>query len=91
MQQHVRVPYSVRVLSCWLMGDFKPFSVGLPLCFTSQGAGGAAGKKETPQERLKRLMQAQLNKQQQKDHLTTAQKKVQVGMGYRVVMLGGMT
>lgn len=40
----------------------------------------AAAAKETPQERLKRLMQAQLNKQQQKDHLSNAQKRLQVGV-----------
>lgn len=45
-------------------------------------AGGAAdgGKKETPQERLKRIMAAQLNKQQQKDSVTAAQKRIQVAI-----------
>ncbi len=45
------------------------------------GAGAAAAAKETPQERLKRIMAAQLNKQAQKDNLATAQKKLQVGHG----------
>lgn len=35
--------------------------------------------KETPQERLKRIMQAQLNRQAQKDNVVAAQKKMQVG------------
>eukprot|EP00798_Chlamydomonas_sp_ICE-L_P001560 gene1560-32942_t len=34
---------------------------------------------ETPQERLKRIMQAQLNKQAQKDVVVTEKKKLQVG------------
>lgn len=37
-----------------------------------------AAAKETPQERLKRLMQAQLNKAAQKDSLAVAQRKIQV-------------
>ena len=36
----------------------------------------AAGVKETPMERLKRLRAAQLNKTFQKDMLSTAQKRV---------------
>ncbi|EFJ50870.1 hypothetical protein VOLCADRAFT_103657 [Volvox carteri f. nagariensis] len=42
------------------------------------GPAGAAAVKETPQERLKRIMAAQLNKQAQKDHLVAAQRKLQV-------------
>jgi hypothetical protein len=41
-------------------------------------AAAAAGPKESAQERLKRLMQAQLNKAAQKDSLANAQKKIQV-------------
>jgi hypothetical protein len=41
-------------------------------------AGAAAAPKESAQERLKRLMQAQLNKAAQKDSLANAQKKIQV-------------
>ncbi|GFR43558.1 hypothetical protein Agub_g4651 [Astrephomene gubernaculifera] len=41
-------------------------------------AAGSASVKETPQERLKRIMAAQLNKQAQKDHLVAAQRKLQV-------------
>ncbi|KAG2445716.1 hypothetical protein HXX76_000322 [Chlamydomonas incerta] len=41
-------------------------------------AGAPAGVKETPQERLKRIMAAQLNKQAQKDNIQAAQKKLQV-------------
>jgi hypothetical protein len=37
-----------------------------------------AAKAETPQERLKRIMQAQLNKQLKKDTVTQTQKKFQV-------------
>jgi hypothetical protein len=39
----------------------------------------AATPKESAQERLKRLMQAQLNKAAQKDSLASAQKRIQVG------------
>jgi hypothetical protein len=39
-----------------------------------------AAARETPQERLKRLMQAQLNKAAQKDSLANAHKKIQVCM-----------
>lgn len=35
------------------------------------------GKKETHQDRLKRIMQAQLNKQVQRDNLTTTHRKMQ--------------
>ncbi len=35
--------------------------------------------RETPQERIKRLMAAQLNKKIQKDSVSAAQKKLQVG------------
>ncbi len=38
-----------------------------------------AAARETPQERLKRIMAAQLNKQLNKDHLATAHKRLQVG------------
>jgi hypothetical protein len=41
----------------------------------------AAAGKETAQERLKRLMQAQLNKAAQKDSLAVAQRKIQVCTG----------
>ncbi len=41
--------------------------------------GAAGGVKETPQERLKRIMAAQLNKQAQKDNIQATQKKLQVG------------
>lgn len=44
-------------------------------------AAPAAAGKETPQERLKRLMQAQLNKAAQKDSLAVAQRKIQVCTG----------
>lgn len=44
-------------------------------------AAAAAAAKETPQERLKRLMQAQLNKAAQKDSLAVAQRKIQVCTG----------
>lgn len=37
--------------------------------------------KETPQERLKRLMAAQLNRKIQKDSVTEAQKRLQVREG----------
>jgi hypothetical protein len=43
-----------------------------------QAAAAAAAPKESAQERLKRLMQAQLNKAAQKDSLANAQKKIQV-------------
>lgn len=49
--------------------------------YTSQAAAVAAAGKETPQERLKRLMQAQLNKAAQKDSLANAQKQIQVCKG----------
>lgn len=44
----------------------------------SAAAAAAAAPKESAQERLKRLMQAQLNKAAQKDSLANAQKKIQV-------------
>ncbi|GIL46948.1 hypothetical protein Vafri_3819 [Volvox africanus] len=53
---------------------------------TATGSGASAVTapgalaKETPQERLKRIMAAQLNKQAQKDHLVATQRKLQVGM-----------
>ncbi len=43
-------------------------------------AAAAAPAKETPQERLKRIMQAQLNKQAQKDVVVTQNKKLQVSV-----------
>lgn len=46
-----------------------------------QAATGSSAAKETPQERLKRLMQAQLNKAAQKDSLANAHKKIQVCKG----------
>ena len=45
------------------------------------GGAGAAPAKETPQERLKRIMAAQFNKQLNKDKAAAAQKQLQVGEG----------
>lgn len=59
---------------------FGPALEVLPVLQT-QGTSAAAapgGQKETAQERLKRLMQAQLNKAAQKDSLANAHKKIQV-------------
>lgn len=52
------------------------------------GLAAAGPFKETPQERLKRIMAAQLNKQAQKDHLVAAQRKLQVGQAGSVVTSG---
>lgn len=64
--------------SCWLRllcaGDM---SIKL-LVFLQAPAAASTAAKETPQERLKRLMQAQLNKAAQKDSLAVAQRKIQV-------------
>eukprot|EP00878_Enallax_costatus_P037479 GHUV01042338.1.p1 GENE.GHUV01042338.1~~GHUV01042338.1.p1 ORF type:complete len:118 (+),score=32.47 GHUV01042338.1:272-625(+) len=53
-------------------------SIDLSTCLVLQAPAAAAPVKETPQERLKRLMQAQLNKAAQKDSLANAQKKIQL-------------
>jgi hypothetical protein len=46
---------------------------------TPAAAAAAAVPKDTPQERLKRIRAAQLNKQLNKDHTAVMQKKLQVG------------
>lgn len=62
-------------------------SIKLCPCPSQAPAPPAAGSgKETPQERLKRLMQAQLNKAAQKDSLAVAQRKIQVCTGSSAVL-----
>ena len=54
-----------------------------PLVLQASGAAAGGGPPgETPQERLKRIMQAQLNKQAQKDTVAVTQKKIQVQRGW---------
>lgn len=62
------------------LGVSSKLLVSLQAPAAAAAAPAAAGK-ETPQERLKRLMQAQLNKAAQKDSLAVAQRKIQVCTG----------
>jgi hypothetical protein len=69
---------------CWC--SLCIVAVSIKPCVSSQApaaATAAATTKETPQERLKRLMQAQLNKAAQKDSLAVTQRKMQVCTGSR--------
>lgn len=54
------------------------YQLAVSLQAPAPAAAAANAAKETPQERLKRLMQAQLNKAAQKDSLAVAQRKIQV-------------
>ena len=51
----------------------------MPAAAAAAAAAAPAAVRETPQERLKRIMQAQLNKQAQKDVVVMQNKKLQVG------------